>query len=36
MVRRRMFPTSPRRLLLYEFAAGDAFPLMGIKDWAAM
>jgi phytanoyl-CoA hydroxylase len=24
----------PRRLLLYEFSAGDAFPLMGIKDWA--
>jgi len=24
----------PRRLLLYEFAAADAFPLMGIKDWA--
>jgi len=23
----------PRRLLLYEFSAGDAFPLMGIKDW---
>ena len=23
-----------RRLLLYEFSAGDAFPLMGIKDWA--
>jgi ectoine hydroxylase-related dioxygenase (phytanoyl-CoA dioxygenase family) len=23
----------PRRLLLYEFAAADAFPLMGIKDW---
>ena len=22
-----------RRLLLYEFSAGDAFPLMGIKDW---
>ncbi len=22
-----------RRLLLYEFAAADAFPLMGIKDW---
>ena len=24
----------PRRLLLYEFSAADAFPLMGIKDWA--
>jgi ectoine hydroxylase-related dioxygenase (phytanoyl-CoA dioxygenase family) len=24
----------PRRLLLYEFAAADAFPLMGVKDWA--
>ena len=24
----------PRRLLLYEFAAADAFPLMGIKDWS--
>src|SRR5580765_4532059 len=24
----------PRRLLLYEYSAGDAFPLMGIKDWA--
>jgi ectoine hydroxylase-related dioxygenase (phytanoyl-CoA dioxygenase family) len=23
----------PRRLLLYEFAAADAFPLMGVKDW---
>ena len=23
----------PRRLLLYEFSAADAFPLMGIKDW---
>ena len=23
----------PRTLLLYEFAALDAFPLMGIKDW---
>jgi ectoine hydroxylase-related dioxygenase (phytanoyl-CoA dioxygenase family) len=23
-----------RRLLLYEYSAGDAFPLMGIKDWA--
>lgn len=23
----------PRRLLLYEFSAGDAFPLMGIKNW---
>ena len=22
----------PRRLLLYEYSAGDAFPLMGIKD----
>jgi len=25
----------PRRLLLYEYSAGDAFPLMGIKDYAA-
>jgi phytanoyl-CoA hydroxylase len=25
----------PRRLLLYEFTAGDAAPLMGVKDWAA-
>ena len=25
----------PRRLLLYEYSAGDAFPLMGIKDLAA-
>ncbi len=23
----------PRRLLLYEYSAADAFPLMGIKDW---
>jgi len=25
----------PRRLLLYEYSAGDASPLMGIKDYAA-
>jgi phytanoyl-CoA hydroxylase len=25
----------PRRLLLYEYSAGDAFPLMGIKDYSA-
>jgi phytanoyl-CoA hydroxylase len=25
----------PRRLLLYEYAAGDASPLLGIKDFAA-
>jgi len=25
----------PRRLLLYEYSAGDAAPLMGIKDYAA-
>jgi ectoine hydroxylase-related dioxygenase (phytanoyl-CoA dioxygenase family) len=27
--------SKPRRLLLYEYAAGDAWPLMGIKDQAA-
>ena len=26
--------TQSRNLLLYEFAAGDAFPLLGISDWA--
>ncbi len=26
--------TRPRTLLLYEFAAGDAWPLMGVKDLA--
>jgi len=26
--------TQSRNLLLYEFAAGDAFPLLGIGDWA--
>jgi phytanoyl-CoA hydroxylase len=26
--------THSRNLLLYEFAAGDAFPLLGISDWA--
>lgn len=27
--------SKPRRLLLYEYAAADAWPLMGVKDFAA-
>ena len=33
MARRRTRSAHSRNLLLYEFAAADAFPLLGIPDW---
>ncbi len=33
MARRRITSDRPRQLLLYEYSAADAFPLMGVKDY---